>query len=223
LCFVWTGDGRPSKLDIEYAKGCDVYVTELQQEVVEINSGVQGVPPFLARYTIDTHHTPGYAVCYLADKIKPRMLMTTHMTFDPWLNEETVAEVRHHWDGPYHFGAPDGIVVNVTTDQIWVREGILPDFPNQRAPQQDFTNGQLIVPLPPTDRSKIQNEWVREQQIDPDEYYPEGYKPDLLEEWPVDSELVAPVESLPANLKASMGGHWEYTQRNRKKLEEMNK
>jgi hypothetical protein len=189
--------------------------------VVEINSGVQGVPPFLARYTIDTHHTPGYAVGYLADKIKPRMLMTTHMTFDPWLNEETVAEVRHHWDGPYHFGAPDGIVVNVTTDQIWVREGILPDFPNQRAPQQDFTNGQLVVPLPPTDRAKIQNEWVREQQIDPDEYYPEGYKPDLLEEWPVDKDLVAPVEALPPNLKASMGGHWEYTQRNRKKLKEM--
>ena len=90
---------------------------------------MQGVPPFLARYTIDTHHTPGYAVGYLASKIKPRMLMTTHMTFDPWLNEgRTVAEVRHHWDGPYHFGAPDGIVVNVTTDQIWVREGILPDF-----------------------------------------------------------------------------------------------
>ena len=223
LCFVWTGDGRPSKLDIEYAAGCDVYVTELQQEVVEINSGVQGVPPFLARYTIDTHHTPGYAVGYLADKIKPRMLMTTHMTFDPWLNEETVAEVRHHWDGPYHFGSPDGIVVNVTTDQIWVREGILPDFPNQRAPQFDFTNGQLVVPLPPTDRSKIQEPFVREMQIDPDEYYPEGYYPELLEEWPVDSDLVAPVEALPENLRKSMGSHWELTQKNRKKLEEMKK
>lgn len=29
LCFVWTGDGRPSKLDAKYAKGCDVYVTEM--------------------------------------------------------------------------------------------------------------------------------------------------------------------------------------------------
>jgi hypothetical protein len=93
------------------------------------------VPPFLARYTIDTHHTPAYAVGYLADKIKPRMLMTTHMTFDLWLNEETVAEVWHHWDGPYHFGAP--------------------------------------------------------------------------------------VEALPENLRKSMGGHWEYSQGNCKKLEEM--
>jgi len=58
LCFAFTGDGRPSKLSEKYAKGCDVFVTELQQELVEISSGVQGVPPFLARYTIDTHHTP---------------------------------------------------------------------------------------------------------------------------------------------------------------------
>jgi hypothetical protein len=151
------------------------------------------------------------------------MLMTTHMTFDPWLNEETVAEVRHHWKGPYHFGAPDGIVVNVTTDQIWVREGILPDFPNSRAPQQDFSNGQLVVPLPPTDRTRIQEPFVREMQIDPDKYYPEGYKPELLEEWPVDSDLVAPVEALPENLRKSMGGHWELTQKNRKALEQRNK
>jgi ribonuclease Z len=223
LCFVWTGDGRPSKLDEKYAKGCDVYVTELQQEVVEINSGVQGVPPFLARYTIDTHHTPGYAAGYVANRVKPRMFMTTHMTFDPWLNEETVAEVREHWKGPYHFGAPDGIVVNVTKDQIWVREGILPDFPNQRAPQQDFTNGQLIVPLPTTDRTKIQEPFVREQQIDPSKYYPKGYRPQLLEEWPVDSDLVVPVENLPENLKKSMGAHWEHTERNRKVLEAQNK
>ena len=31
LCFVWTGDGRPNQLDIEYAKGCDVYVTEMHR------------------------------------------------------------------------------------------------------------------------------------------------------------------------------------------------
>ena len=65
--------------------------------------------------------------------------MTTHMPFDPYLNEEAVAEVREHWKGPYHFGAPDGIVVNVTKDSIWVREGILPDYPNSRAPQFDLS------------------------------------------------------------------------------------
>ncbi len=218
MCFVWTGDGRPSNLDIKYAKGCDLYVTELQPELMEINSGVQGVPPFLARYTVDTHHTPAYASGYLANQIKPRMFMTTHMNFDPFLNEETVAEVREHWKGPYHFGAPDGIVVNMTKDSVWVREGILPDFPNSRAPQFDFTNGQLVVPLPPTSRAEIQEPFVREQQIDTKLYYPEGYHPHLLEEWPVDGDLVVPVEQLPESLKSSMGDAWQQKQKNLKIL-----
>jgi ribonuclease BN (tRNA processing enzyme) len=223
LCFVWTGDGRPSKLDLEYAKGCDVYVTEMQPELVEISSGVQGVPPFLARYTIDTHHTPGYAVGYLAKQIQPRLLMTTHMPFDPYLNEEAVAEVREHWDGPFHFGAPDGIVVNVTKDSIWVREGIIPDYPNSRAPQFDFSNGQLVVPHPPTSRAKIQEPFVRDMQIDPKEYYPEGYHPELLEDWPVEGDLVVPVESLPDNLKESMGAAWRTREKNLKALKEAGK
>lgn len=219
MCFVWTGDGRPSKLDVKYAKGCDVYVTELQQEVVEINSGVQGVPPFLARYTIDTHHTPAYASGYLANEIQPRILMTTHMSYDPYVAEETVAEVRQHWKGPFHFGAPDGIVVNVTKDQIWVREGILPDFPNARAPQFDFSNGQLVVPHPPHAREDIQEAFVREQQIDPDLYYPEGYKPELLEHWPVESDLVVPMEILPENLRESMSGAWRHREANKKAIQ----
>jgi ribonuclease BN (tRNA processing enzyme) len=223
LCFVWTGDGRPSELDEKYAKGCDVYVTELQQEVVEINAGVQGVPPFLARYTIDTHHTPGYAAGYLASKVKPRLFMTTHMSYDPYVAEETVAEVRHHWKGPYHFGAPDGIVANVTKDQIWVREGVLPKFPNSKAPQFDFGNGQLIVPHPPTSRDEIQNQEIRDQQLDPDVYYPKGYKPELLEEWPVEGDLVVPVEQMPENLRKSMGDRWRTKVKNTEILEEQAK
>jgi ribonuclease BN (tRNA processing enzyme) len=219
MCFTWTSDGRPSKLDVKYAKGCDLYVTELQPEVVEINAGVQGVPPFLARYTIDTHHTPAYASGYMANLIKPRMFMTTHMNFDPFLNEETVAEVRYHWKGPYHFGAPDGIVVNMTKDLIWVREGILPDFPNNRAPQFDFTNGQLVVPHPPTSRQEIQEPFVRDQQFDPKLYYPEGYMPHLLEDWPVSGDLVVPMDDLPENLKNSMGSHWRLRVKNQKVLD----
>ena len=220
LCFVWTGDGRPSKLDEKYAKGCDVYVTELQQEVVEINAGVQGVPPFLARYTIDTHHTPAYASGYLANKVQPRLFMTTHMSYDPYSMEEAVAEVREHWKGPYHFGAPDGIVVNVTQDQIWVREGVLPDFPNSKAPQFNFDNDQLIVPLPPTSVQEIQNQWIRDQHIDPKKFYPKGYMPQLLEYWPVDGDLVVPFENMPPALKKSMSDRWSQKVKNQKILEE---
>ena len=145
------------------------------------------------------------------------------MNFDPFLNEETVAEVREHWKGPYHFGAPDGIVVNMTKDMIWVREGILPDYPNSRAPQFDFTNGQLVVPHPPTTREKIQEPFVREQQIDPKKYYPKGYHPNLLEEWPVKGDLVVPMEALPDNLRESMGAAWTQKQKNQKVIDEQNK
>lgn len=205
LCFVWTGDGRPSKLDAKYAKGCDVYVTEMQPELVEISSGVQGVPPFVGRYTIDTHHTPAYGAGYVANQVQPRLFMTTHMPFDPYLNEEAVAQVREHWKGPYHFGAPDGIVVNVTKEQIWVREGILPEFPNSRAPQFDLSGGKLVVPHPPTSRREIQEPFVRQQEVDPREYYPKDYHPEVLEEWPVPGDLVVPLEALPPELERSMG------------------
>ena len=218
MCFVWTGDGRPNMRDIPFIEGCDVFVTELQTELVEISSGVQGVPPFLGRYTIDTHHTPGYAAGYVANLVQPHIFMTTHMPFDPYINEETVAEVREHWKGPFHFGAPDGIVVNVTKDSIWVREGILPDFPNSRAPQFDLSNDQLVVPLPPTSREEIQNTDVRETEIDPDLYYPEGYEPELLQEWPVQSDLVIPVEDMPPAMLEGMGQAWRERQANREAL-----
>jgi hypothetical protein len=145
--------------------------------------------------------------------------MTTHMPFDPYLNEESVAEVREHWDGPFHFGAPDGIVVNVTKERIWVREGILPDFPNSRAPQFDFSNGQLVVPKPPHQRVDIQEPYVRDMEIDPADYYPEGYHPELMEDWPVDHDLVVPLDSLPDNLKESMGAAWRLKEKNKKILE----
>ena len=97
-----------------------------------------------------------------------------------------------------------------------MREGILPDFPNNRAPQFDFTNGQLIVPHPPTSHAEIQEPFVREQQFDTKLYYPEGYHPELLEEWPVGGDLVVPFDSLPENLKESMGAEWRLRQKNRK-------
>jgi hypothetical protein len=209
---VWTGDGRPSKLDAQFAAGADVYITETQPELCAISSGVQGVPPFLGRYTLDTHHTPGYAAGYVASRANPRLFMTTHMPFDPYINAETVAEVRQHWKGPFHFGAPDGIVVNVTKDDIWVREGVLPDYPNSRAPQFDFDDGQLVVPHPPTNRAAIQEPFVRDQEINPDEYYPDGYHPQLLPEWPVGSDLVVPMEMMPDAMRQSMGAAWRQQQ-----------
>jgi hypothetical protein len=45
-------------------------------------------------------------------------------------------------------------------------------------------------------------------EIPPSEYYPEDYFPQLLTEWPVDTDLVVPLESLPPSLLEGMGQSW---------------
>jgi ribonuclease Z len=205
LSVAFSGDGRPNSLTEKYAKGVDVLITEVQPEVVSISSVVQGVPPFVGRYTIDTHHNPGYAGGYLANKVKARIYMTTHMPYDSCSNAELVAEVREHWKGPYHFGAPDGIVVNVTKDQLWVREGVIPEFPNIKPPNADASiakYGGLVVPVPHQQRKDIQEQFIRDAEIPPDDYYPEGYKPELLEEWPTGKPLFIPEDKVPASMKS---------------------
>lgn len=217
LCFVWTGDGRPTWLDVKFAKGCDLFVTEMQPELVGIGSTVAGVPPFLGRYTIDTHHTSGFAAGWLANQVQPRMFMTTHQAYDPYVNDEVVAEIRQFWKGPYHVGAPDGIVVNMTPDKVWVRDGVLPKFPNTRAPQFDLRDGHdFVVPHPRHARKDIQEHEIRDLEVDPKLYYPEGYYPKLLQDWPIPGDLVVPAESLPEALKAKMGDKARDVERLRK-------
>ena len=44
--------------------------------------------------------------------------------------------------------------------------------------------------------------------------------PELLEHWPVEGDLVVPLEALPESLKESMGAEWRLRTKNRKALEE---
>ena len=99
----------------------------------------------------------------------------------------------------------------------------LPDFPNAKAPQQDFGNGQLVIPGPPKRVEDIQNQEIRDQHINPQKYYPKGYMPELLVDWPVEGDLVVPVEQLPENLRKSMGDRWRTKVKNNKILEEQAK
>jgi len=157
----------------------------------------------------------------VAKRANPRLFMTTHCPHDPYMNAETVAQIREHWKGPYHPGTPDGVVVNVTKDDIWVREGILPAYPNARAPQQDFDDGQLVVPHPPKKREEIQEPFIRDQEVPPEDYYPKGYAPEFLFDWPVDGDLVAPVEVMPTQLVESMGAAWRQRQAYRRHIDEI--
>jgi hypothetical protein len=42
------------------------------------------------------------------------------VSYDEEFVPEMVAGLRTHWDGLFQFGAPDGVVVNVTKDAIWL-------------------------------------------------------------------------------------------------------
>ena len=180
MCVAFTGDGRPNSLTIKYAKGCDLLITEIQPETVAISAAVSGVMPLIARNTIDMAHNPAYAAGYLYDQVKPRMAIATHVSYDPYVMPEIVAEVREHWKGPFHFGAPDMVVVNLTKDKVWVRDGVVPLYPNNAPPQFDMAQGGLIIPAPRNKRSDIQEQSIRDAQINPDLYYPEGYHPELI-------------------------------------------
>jgi ribonuclease Z len=195
MCVAFTGDGRPNSLTVKYAKGCDLVITEVQVELNSISAGINGVSPLMGRMTVDTSHNPGYAAGYLFDQLKPRLGMTTHMSYDAYSNTELLAQIRNTWKGPFHFGAPDMIVVNMTADKIWVRDGVLPEYSNVAAPQFDTAaQGGLVVPVPKYDRSDIQQKSIRDAEIPPADYYPEGYAPELITEWPTDKPLFIPVE-----------------------------
>lgn len=58
LSFVWTGDGKPDQLTAKYAKGVDVFVTEMAIDMVNLWALKQGVAPFMGAFTVDNLHTP---------------------------------------------------------------------------------------------------------------------------------------------------------------------
>jgi ribonuclease Z len=82
LSFVWTSDGRPDELTMQYAKGVDVFVTELQLDAPRLLTLKLGLAPDLSNYGIDTFHTPHYAAGYLIKQVDPRLGMVTHLEYD---------------------------------------------------------------------------------------------------------------------------------------------
>ncbi len=190
LSMVFTGDGRPSNLTVKYAKDCDIFISECYTEVLGLQAQALGVLPAIARWTYDNYHTSAYALGYMANKIKPRLVVATHWEYDSQQLNEVVAEVREHWRGPFAFGAPDRIVFNVRKDKIWWREGVTSPLAQQPRPQ--FTP-LVEMPVPPNKVDDIQSQWIRDNEIPPSEYFPEGYAPELIKVWPLTEPIVVPM------------------------------
>ena len=167
LSFVWTGDGRPDSLTVEMAKGVDVFVTELQLNLGRLYQVRSGVPEPIFNLTIDGVHTDHYAAGYMIKQVNPRIGMVTHTGYDSDLLGEALAGVQAHWDGLFAFGAPDGVVVNVTKDAIWNRRAPLPEAANPH-PAPDGPP----APKPKRTVDKLVDTKTRNTEIDAASYTP---------------------------------------------------
>jgi ribonuclease Z len=192
LSFVWTGDGKPDDLTARYAKGADVLVTEMVVDNPGLWAIKQGAPEVIGAFTIDSAHSPGYGVGYLAHLVAPRLAMTTHFSYDQELIGEAIAEVRTHYKGMFAFGI-DHQVVNVTKDAIWVRQAALPNTANTTKPSPQWLietmfggviPQEIVMPKPAHTIAAVQEQAVRDLEIKPEVFTPPDQIRPWVREWP---------------------------------------
>jgi ribonuclease BN (tRNA processing enzyme) len=195
ICY--TGDNRPNSLTIKHCKGVDMLISEAQSATVSLSAQVLGMPPAMAAYTVDNAHTPAYGLGYICKKTQPKVCVATHYSYDDIFNNETVAEVRHHYKGAFAFGAPDLVTFNIHSDgKVWWREGVAGD--SSQTPKPVFKTKTIKFPAPKHQVYDVINDTVEANEIDPKKWYPRGHKPDLVREWPLTKDVEIPNPFAPA-------------------------
>ena len=161
----------------------DVFVTELQPDTLNVQVLKFGMPIEVLTPTIDVAHTVHYATGYMFKQVQPRLAMATHLSYDEEMVPEMVAGIRTHYDGLFQFGAPDGVIVNVTKKAIWTRKAALAHSTNFARPSAQGSHGTLRhQPTPQDDGgiSRIRSTSFRTSkipatralEIDAKKYYP---------------------------------------------------
>ena len=116
--------------------------------------------------------------------------MATHYSYDPIFNNETVAEVRHHWKGAFAFGAPDLVTFNIHGDgKVWWREGVAAQ--SSQTPRPVFAS-MITYPAPRHQVYDVINATIKANEIDPKVWYPKGHMPVLVREWPFTKDITIP-------------------------------
>ena len=189
ICY--TGDNRPNSLTIKYCKGVDMLISEVQTATVSLSAAAVGMPPALAAYTIDTSHTPAYGLGYICEKTQPKVCVATHYSYDDVFNNETVAEVRHHFKGAFAFGAPDLVTFNIHgDDKVWWREGVAAE--SSQVPKPVMKSAIIKFPAPRHQVYDVINDTVEANEIPPELWYPKGHMPELIREWPLTEDVEIP-------------------------------
>ena len=201
LSFVYTGDGKPDWLTAKYAKGADLFVSEMALDIVNLWAMKQGLPPMFGAITLDTCHTTHYGFGYLANVVQPRLAVATHLSYDRELIGEMMAGVRMFYKGFFAFGI-DGTVINATKDHVWIREATLANYAGTRTadPQwlvQNMYDGKMPTELPKQKYTIFGNQEksVRDLEIDPALFTPKDQMRKWIREWPQNmslAELYAP-------------------------------
>ena len=176
-----------------------------------------GVPEMVVNSVVDRSHTVHYAAGYLMNQIKPRVAMLTHMNYDEDLIPEILAGIRTHYNGFVQFGAPDVVVVNVQKGAIWTRMAALPDAPNQGRPSKDEakelfdispTHLEIDFPDPKHTVPDVQDQFVRDKEIDPNLYYPSDVNRPMVWDFPKGFKIEIPkmvVKKLGDKIKHALG------------------
>jgi ribonuclease Z len=172
LCY--TGDNRPNSLTIKYCSDVDMLISEVQTATVSMSAQALGMPVALAAYTIDTSHTPAYGLGYICNEAQPKVCVATHYSYDDIFNNETVAEVRHHYKGAFAFGAPDLVTFNIHGDgKVWWREGVAAD--SSQTPRPALKSPIIKFPAPRHQVYDVINDTIEANEIPPEKWYPEGH------------------------------------------------
>jgi ribonuclease Z len=206
LSFVWTGDGRPDVLSAKYGKDVDLFVSEGQMDTPMLQALKFGTPAELVEFTIDSWHTMYYAAGYLFEQVQPRMAMICHYeSGGPAFEAEAVAQVRSNWKGLFSFAGPDVQVVNVTKDAIWMREAAMPEGvaispmdPRWMLPKGAPLPEAFPLPTPKIPRTEQQEQFLRDNEIDPKLYYPDDAYRVPFQTWPDDGIELNPRDMLRA-------------------------
>ena len=120
LKFIFGGDTYPNKWYIEYAKDADVATHELFAPP-EVLAKQFGWDMRQATWVATRIHTGPQAFGKVMSAVKPRLAVGYHSTITPTTVIDINDGVRETYDGPLVI-AQDLMVINVTKDQIVVRE-----------------------------------------------------------------------------------------------------
>jgi ribonuclease Z len=124
--FVFGGDSAPNNWYLKHAAGADVAVHECFFTAEGLAKAMD-IDPYQATYISNYVHTPPAGFGKIMSAVRPRLAVGYHIWPNPEYFNEAVAEVRKTYDGPY-VQATDLTVINVTDDQVVVREAVVSEL-----------------------------------------------------------------------------------------------